>query len=319
MISTTQKTIFASAALLTFLILINGSATASSTASLKLEMDERLPGAFDEKLTSRTYAPGIRVIINAARDASTTRPLNLVFYALPNGNTIEHTIGRTQQPGLDWHYYIQHIGAQTRRLRELQPGQEWVVVYLQAQSRSWPSWRKQHENHASLARDLIEDILKLYPGRQATVHLAAHSGGGGLLFSFIDASEEIPPYVATFAWLDANYAYNSAEKHGEKLLAWLDGDTSRRLFVAAYDDRHITVNGKRVVSDTGGTFRATHRMCEDLGHSRDLTSSTVESFITVSDASKQIDLRIHVNPENKILHTVLVEKNGFLQAVLPTS
>jgi hypothetical protein len=40
----------------------------------------------------------------------------LVLYCLPNGNTINQTVGRTAGPGVDWHYAIQHIGAQTRRV-----------------------------------------------------------------------------------------------------------------------------------------------------------------------------------------------------------
>jgi len=41
----------------------------------------------------------------------------LILYALPNGNTIEQTKGRRVAEGLDWHFGIQHIAAQTRYLR----------------------------------------------------------------------------------------------------------------------------------------------------------------------------------------------------------
>lgn len=44
-------------------------------------------------------------------------PTRLVLYFLPNGNTINQTQGRSDAPGVDWHYLIQQIGAQTRRVR----------------------------------------------------------------------------------------------------------------------------------------------------------------------------------------------------------
>src|SRR5262245_17312889 len=54
-----------------------------------------------------------RILINAPRQIDPSKPTLLIFYGLPSGNTIEQTIGCAEQPGLDWHYYIQHIGAQT--------------------------------------------------------------------------------------------------------------------------------------------------------------------------------------------------------------
>ena len=43
--------------------------------------------------------------------------MELVVYALPNGNTLEQTLGRKLRNGDDWHFDIQHIAAQTRFLR----------------------------------------------------------------------------------------------------------------------------------------------------------------------------------------------------------
>ena len=62
----------------------------------------------------------------------------LIFYALPNGNTTGQTIGRLLKPGDDWHFDIQHIGAQTRFLRTLVTNRTIVIAYLEAESRAGP-------------------------------------------------------------------------------------------------------------------------------------------------------------------------------------
>ena len=50
------------------------------------------------------------------------------------------------------------------------------------------------------------------------------------------------------------------------------------LEVIAYDDREIKLNGKKVVSDDGGTFRATHRMLDRLGKDIEIKESRVGDF-----------------------------------------
>jgi len=67
----------------------------------------------------------------------------LIFYALPNGNTTEQTIGKVMKPGDDWQYDIQHIGPNPFPAGDAQRSRV-VVVYVEAQSRSWPAWRKAH-------------------------------------------------------------------------------------------------------------------------------------------------------------------------------
>ena len=56
------------------------------------------------------------------------------------------------------------------------------------------------------------------------IALAGHSGGGSFLFGFIDGGDAIPDDVERIVFLDANYSYSDADKHGDKLLAWLKGD-----------------------------------------------------------------------------------------------
>jgi hypothetical protein len=74
---------------------------------------------FGEQVATFLYNPEVRIHINAPpiNSFDATKPTALVFFALPNGNTIEMTVGKQVGPNDDWHYDIQHIGAQTRFLR----------------------------------------------------------------------------------------------------------------------------------------------------------------------------------------------------------
>ena len=49
-------------------------------------------------------------------------------------------MGRTLAEGMDWHFDIQHTGAQTRALRARRLANA-IVVYLEADTKSWPAWR----------------------------------------------------------------------------------------------------------------------------------------------------------------------------------
>jgi hypothetical protein len=75
------------------------------------------------------------------------------------------------------------------------------------------------------------------------------------------------------------------------------------------------LDGKRVVSDSGGTWRATHRMLDDLGRSFTFTADTLGAFLRYH--SSQIELLLHPNPANRILHTEMIgEMNGYMHALL---
>src|SRR4051794_22403035 len=101
---------------------------------------------FDEQIREAKLQPDTRVLIDAPAPAQIDkrRPTRLIIYALPNGNTIEQTFGARKAPGLDWHYDIQHIAAQTRRLRELDRTENIVIAYVEAGEKSWPTWRSHH-------------------------------------------------------------------------------------------------------------------------------------------------------------------------------
>jgi len=133
-----------------------------------------------------------------------------------------------------------------------------------------------------------------------------------VIFGVIESADNIPDYIDRIAFLDSNYAF-ADDLHAKKLISWLKGNNDRRLIVICYDDREITLNGKKVVSDTGGTWRATGRMHDALGKDFKLKDSTGDLFQETTGLDGRIHFYKHPNPENKILHTVLVgEMNGLL-------
>jgi hypothetical protein len=236
----------------------------------------------------------------------------LLFYALPNGNTIEQTLGKQLHPGDDWHYGIQHIAAQTRFLRREQPGKNVVLVLLEAKGLSWPAWRKKHGDEQ--IPKLISELQTRYSSKKPSVVLSGHSGGGSLIFGFLNASAEIPPEVTRIAFLDATYAYDT-ERHHSKITNWLQRPGTS-LCVLAYKDDEVTLNGKRIVSATGGTWYRSRLMRDDLSASFPFTEKSANEIVRVTNANRRIQFLLHTNPANKILHTVQVEKNGLIHSLL---
>jgi len=287
------------------------------------DVGEPLPGFrhspwFGEQVLEETTATGVRMLTNAPAPAKfdPTRPTRLLFYATPNGNTIEQTMGSALVAGTDWHFDIQHIAAQVRRLRELDKRENLVLLCLEASGKSWPAWRQKHPDNAALIRELVETVRKRIPGAPVRITLAGHSGGGSFLFGFLNGGDTIPEFVDRIVFLDANYSYAEDAHHGEKLLNWLGTAPDHRLVVVAYDDRNIQLNGKPVVGPDGGTYRATHRMLEAFGKKAALTHTKQGDFERYESSDSRSLFLIHTNPANKILHTALVgEMNGLLMAL----
>jgi hypothetical protein len=116
------------AALLMFLIfsgtsVINGQSLPGFTPS----------GHFNEQqMVIEDSPPGTRILINAPlKGFGKDDRVLLILYALPNGNSIEQTFGKNMEVGDDWHFNIQHIGAQTRFLRNIIKGRTVVVAYFE--------------------------------------------------------------------------------------------------------------------------------------------------------------------------------------------
>ncbi len=282
---------------------------------------ETLPGFqpgphFGEQILTGTVAGDVRFSINAAGSFDPKLPTEVVFYATPNGNSVAETLGRRPRSPAEWHYDIQHVAAQIRRLREIRTAKNIVLICLEAPGRSWPSWCSRRPDADAVIRRIVEDMMGRFPGRNTYAVLMGHSGGGSFSLGFLDSAERVPDYVERIAFLDANYSYSDERSHGDKLLTWLHGGAARRLVVLAYDDRSVTLGGKPVVSADGGTYRATHRMIDRLGKDRPLTASAWRDFDVFTDKESQIGCFINRNYDNRILHTVLVgDMNGVLQAL----
>jgi hypothetical protein len=271
---------------------------------------------FAESVREEWVDAGVRVLVNSPASFDPNRPTRLVVYATPNGNTIEQTLGCGPADGLDWHFDIQHVAAQVRRLREVRVGENVVLACTEAEGLSWPAWRRKHPDAPARVRRVVDWLRERVPGSSVRVALAGHSGGGSFLFAFLDDADAVPEWVDRLIFLDANYSYSDDAKHGDKLLAWLTADRARHLCVIAYDDRRVTLDGKPVVGPDGGTFRATGRMRARFAKDTPLTESKAGEFVAHSGLDGRLALHVHANPQNRILHTALVgEMNGLLHGL----
>jgi hypothetical protein len=257
----------------------------------------------------------VRIVINAPAKENFLpgKPVLLVFYALPNGNTIEQTAGKRLQPGDDWHYDIQHIAAQTRWLRNIVTNKTIVVAYLEAVGKSWPAWRKTHTDEK--IPEIIDGVRGIFSSNRVEVVLTSHSGGGSLIFGWLNASKQIPDDVERIAFLDSDYAYNPTN-HADKIRNWLAASPEHRLCVLAYQDYLALLNGKTFVSENGGTWGRSRAMLADLKTQFDFTSVTNGGLERYASTNGQIEFLLMENPEKKIFHTVQVERNGFIEAML---
>ncbi len=271
---------------------------------------------FGERITTLSPAPEMKVEINSppAKDFAPDKPVLLVLFALPNGNTTAQTIGRKLQAGDDWHFDIQHIGAQTRFLRAAITNRTIVIAYLEAEMKSWPAWRKKHGNTA--IPGIVAAIRQQFPTSKLELVITGHSGGGSFTFGYLNAVTNIPADVKRIAFLDSNYAYETTN-HLDKLTRWLKSSDETKLCVLAYHDSIALLDGKTFVSERVGTWGRSHAMLEDLRAEFPFTNSTNSASLQSHVAARgKIQLLLKENPEKKILHTVQVERNGFIHAML---
>ena len=189
-----------------------------------------------------------------------------------------------------------------------------VVAYLQAEGKSWPAWRKLHGD------DRIPDILRcvqsFFPTNRVETVLAGHSGGGSFIFGFLNTIENIPNDVVRIAFLDSNYGYDPVFNHDTKLCQWLLTSANHSLCVLAYDDASARLNGQAFVSAEGGTWGRSHAMLADFSTQFKFTGRTNAGMETYSALDGRLQLLLKENPDHKIFHTVQVERNGFIQAMV---
>lgn len=219
----------------------------------------KLPGFvtspyFNEQICMFNYDPEIRVFINAPAVDSfdPSKRTEIALFALPNGNTIEQTIGKKLNTGDDWHYDIQHIGAQTRFLRNQSSGTNFVTVYLETTQKSWPSWRAKYPNNPELINNLVTYLKNIFAAYDPFIVLTGHSGGGSFTFGMMNNATEIPNSIERISFLDSDYNYD--DSYGLKLLNWINASPKHFLSVIAYNDSVALYNGQPVVSATGGNL-----------------------------------------------------------------
>lgn len=275
--------------------------------------------------------PDSRIVIDYG-PAATGKPVALVIYALPNGNSIEWTAGKRMEPGDDWHYDIQHIKAQTEFIRAADTAKHYIVAYLQASVKAWTTHsaiyagEKSENNPQGLSSyilypalvDTLERRVEVRTGRPvAEIILTSHSGGGRFMFNYITGLKEIPRKISRLAFIDSNYGFEDS-LHTRKLAGWLERDTSHKLAVISYVDTTVILNGKPIVSRTGGTGSKTEAMYRALRSASglDFTRTADTCFVRMRSSDGRVMILKKENPRGNIYHTLLVERNGFIHSLL---
>lgn len=266
-----------------------------------------------EKLEKVELDSGIILTFDEPKLLDPGKPTKLIIYALPNGNTTAQTFGKKLKAGDDWHFDIQHIGAQTTFIRNHDTQTNYIVVYLENNLKSWPAWRRVHVNSNTQISQTVEDLFKRYQKYQPKITLSSHSGGGSFIFGYLNAQDQIPAEIERIGFLDATYAYETA-KHAAKLKKWLK-KPKHSLQVMAYNDSVVVFQGKPLVSPTGGTWYRSKLMAADLKKQFNLKELDLPDRLSWSDSKHRIVFSLIKNPEGKIYHTVLVEKNGFIELI----
>jgi hypothetical protein len=281
---------------------------------LLLMVSNALAQQYDKSQSSFFLKHGVRVTLDKPASFSKGKRTIVAFFALPNGNTTEQTMGKKIKAGDDWHYDIQHIRAQTQFIRQQMKKENFVVIYLENNYKSWPAWKKNHPNFKVFIPHLIDSLTGIVPGKQKDIYLNGHSGGGSFIFGFLASLERIPDHVKRISFLDSNYGYDSS--YYLKFRHWLQDVKGSALNVFAYNDSVALLNGKTFVSATGGTWHRSHLFLNQLQKDFSFNKVQDDSLIVYKSADHAIQFYFKTNPEKKIFHTVQVERNGFIHSVL---
>ena len=257
----------------------------------------------------------IKVTMDLPDHFKKNRPAIVVFYALPNGNSTAQTMGKTIQPGDDWHFDIQHIAAQTRFIRQQLRNENFIVVYLENRYKSWPAWKQRNENFNKKIPRIIDTVLSLVKTKKGkSIYLNGHSGGGSFIFGYLASFPEIPSQVKRISFLDSDYGYDSS--YYPKFRSWLNRVPNSALNVFAYNDSVVIYNGKPLVSPTGGTWYRSHLFLKHLYPDFAMVKLRDDSLIVYKSVNERIQFFFKTNPEGKIFHTQQVELNGFIHSIL---
>jgi len=292
-----------------------------STASFLCAEAQLLPGFHEtgtfseQEISINDRWENVQISINAPLILNRKVKTYLVFFSLPNGNNIEWTRGKKLKEADDWHFDIQHIAAQTRYIRDLDKCNSYIVVYLMAGQKSWPSWKKTTANSVHLIKEIVDSTTNLFKDYNPKIVLNGHSGGGSFIFGFLDAVNEIPGNIERIAFLDSDYGYEEG-MHKNKLVDWLHQNKSGKLVVLAYNDSVVIYNGKPLVSPEGGTWYRSRLMQQNLSESFKFSTVADTTMITHRALNGRILFNLKENPGKKIYHTDQVARNGFILSLL---
>ncbi len=271
-------------------------------------------GQPSSSVSSFLMSDSVRVTIDQPAALKKNKETVIVFFALPNGNSTEQTMGKKMQPGDDWHFDIQHIKAQTRFIRQQWSKRNLVVIYLENNLKSWPAWKQRHPDFQQLIPHIIDSLTSLITGKKKSVYLNGHSGGGSFIFGFLASYDRIPPYIKRISFLDSDYGYDSS--YYPKFRQWLKEVKGAALNVFAYNDSVALYSGKPVVSATGGTWYRSHLLMNHLSADYSFGKIREDSLVVYKTTNRQVQFFFKTNPERKIFHTQQVELNGFIHSIL---
>jgi hypothetical protein len=276
-------------------------------------------GSFDEQeLIIKDQWKNVTISICAPLQFNRRGKTHLIFFALPNGNSIEWTKGKKLNPGDDWHFDIQHVAAQTRYVRSINKKDNYIIAYLMTGQKSWPTWKHNTPDSIYIIRNIADSITNMFKTYDPVIVLNGHSGGGSFIFGFLDAVNEIPGNVERIAFLDSDYGYEEG-MHKNKLVNWLAQNSNNKLLVLAYNDSVVIYNGKPLVSATGGTWYRSRLMQRNLAESFSFTTTSDTSFIMHEALTGRIKIILKENPHGLIYHTEQVARNGFILSLLSTT
>jgi hypothetical protein len=256
----------------------------------------------------------VRVTIDRPAGFSKHKKTIITFFALPNGNTTEQTMGKRVKEGDDWHFDIQHIRAQTKFVRQQLADKNFVVIYLENSYKSWPAWKQRHPDFKAVIPLIIDSLSSLVAAKKQEIYLNGHSGGGSFIFGYIASVKKIPAVIKRISFLDSDYGYDSS--YYPKFRDWLKNIKGSALNVFAYNDSVVLLNGKSFVSATGGTWYRSRIFLNDLRADFSFEKTRDDSLIVYKSSGKNIQFFFKTNPDRKIFHTVQVELNGFIHSIL---
>lgn len=267
-----------------------------------------------QQIDSFRMHPGVKITIDRPERLKTTGAVELILYALPNGNSTEWTMGKRPAPGDDWHYGIQHIRAQTGFIRKQFRHRNYVVAYLENDLKSWPAWKKAHYDYKTIIPYIVDTLRSLFPHRKVYVHLNGHSGGGSFIFGYMASVDLLPRFIRRISFIDSDYGYDGSQL--SQFEKWLAASKKNHLTVFAYNDSVALYQGKRVVSDSGGTWFRSHQLMYHLAAFHSFTRTADDSIEKYTGSGGGIQFLFKQNPDRGIYHTQQVELNGFIHSVL---